>query len=139
MALVRHERFPFDWPERWRRLLELETDLGGWLRVEEFADGDDLVVRVELPGIDPDHDVEVSVRDGMLHIEGHREERTEHKEKGNYRSEFRYGGFVRDVALPAGVRDDAVKATYTDGILEVRVPVPAEPKPAATKVPVSRG
>ncbi len=139
MALVRHERFPFDWPERWRRLLELESDLGGWLRVEEFRDGDDMLVRVELPGIDPEHDVEVTVTDGVLHIQGRREERTERKEKGGYRSEFRYGGFVRDVALPAGVKDEDVKATYADGILEVRVPLPAEPKASATKIPVSRG
>lgn len=139
MALVRHERFPFDWPERWRRLLELESDLGGWLRVEEFHDGGDLVVRVELPGIDPDHDVEVSVHDGMLHIEGRREERSEQKEKGGYRSEFRYGGFVRDVALPTGVKEEQVKASYTDGILEVRMPLGAGPKEAPAKIPVSRG
>lgn len=138
MALVRRDGFSLDWPQRWHRLLDFESDLGGWLRVEEFHDGDDLVVRVELPDIDPDKDVVVSVSDGMLHIEGRREERSERRDKAGYRSEFRYGAFVRDVALPAGAVEEDVKATYNDGILQVRVPLPKAKAPTTTKVPVVR-
>jgi HSP20 family protein len=135
MALARRERG--DWPEMFRRLFDADSD-PGWLRMEEFREGDDLVIRAELPGIDPDKDVEVSVSDGVLHIEGQREERSEQKEQAGYRSEFRYGRFARTIALPGGVDEGQVKAAYKDGVLEVRVPAAPQHKPEATKVPVTR-
>jgi HSP20 family protein len=138
MALIRREHPLFDFPDVWRRFAE--GDLGsGWLRVEEVRDGNDIVVRSELPGIDPERDVELTVEDGVLHIEARREERSESKDKNVYRSEFRYGSFSRNVALPAGVKEDDIKASYKDGILEVRIPVGDEVKSAATKIPVTRG
>jgi len=121
------------WPERWRRLFDL--DLGGWLRVEEFTDTDTLVVRTEMPGIDPDKDVELTVSGGMLHIRATRSEGKEHATKSGYRSEFRYGVFERDVLLPEGASGQDVRASYTDGILEIRVPMPKAP--AVTKVAIT--
>jgi len=144
MALIRRERaddawFHFEVPDMFRRMLDLDWE-SGWLRVEELVDGGTLVVRVELPDIDPDKDVELSVAEGVLHIRAHREEKTEKGDKEAYRSEFRYGSFVRNVSLPEGVEVDDITATYKDGILEVRVPMPAEEgKPPVTKVPVARG
>lgn len=136
MALTRWDRFDFDWPERWRRWMDVEHE--GWLRVEETKEDGNLVVRAEMPGVDPDKDVEIEVSDHVLHISAKRQERQEHKEKGSYRSEFRYGEFSRDLTLPEGVDRDAVKAEYKDGILEVRIPWPAKPEVGATKVPISR-
>jgi HSP20 family protein len=120
-----------------RRFWDTDWDQG-WLRVEEFRDGDDIVVRAELPGIDPDKDVELSIAEGVLHIDAHREEKSEHKDKGGYRSEFRYGRFTRSFVLPTGVNEDSVTASYTDGVLEVRVPVGPAPKESVTKVPITR-
>ena len=134
MALVRRERFEF--PELWRRLFEPEFT-GTWMRVEEFVDGDKLVVRAELPGLDPDKDVELTISDGVLHVCAERQEKSEEKTKEGYRSEFHYGSFQRSVPLPVGTKDEDVTANYTDGILEVRIPV-GEAKSATTKVPVSR-
>jgi HSP20 family protein len=134
MTLVRREHFEF--PELWRRFFEPETD-GSWLRVEEFLDGDTLVVRTELPGIDPDQDVELTIAEGVLQVRARREEKSEHKSKDSYRSEFRYGSFIRSIPLPAGTKEEDVKASYKDGILEVRVPV-GEAKSATTRVPVAR-
>lgn len=145
MALMRRERaerpdwFGFEVPDTFRRMLDIDRETR-WLRVEEFVDGHTLVVRAELPGIDVDEDVELSVADGVLHIRAQREERSEKQEKETYRSEFRYGSFARTVPLPQGVSEGDITASYTDGILEVRVPLPAEEaKPPVTKVPVSRG
>ena len=145
MALIRRERverpdwFHFEVPDMFRRMLDLDWE-SGWLRVEEFMDEGTLVVRAELPGIDPDKDVELSVANGVLHIRAQREEKTEKKDKDVYRSEFRYGSFVRNVPLPEGVKEDDVTASYKDGILEVRVPIAMEEeKPPVTKVPISRG
>ncbi|HET6773133.1 MAG TPA: Hsp20/alpha crystallin family protein [Acidimicrobiales bacterium] len=144
MALMRRERFDFPdlfqvgFPELFRRFADVDPQ-GGWMRVEQFTEDDTLVVRAELPDIDPDKDLELTVADGMLHISAHREEKTETQEKEFYRSEFRYGSFVRDLRLPEGTSDQDIAASYKDGILEVRVPLPEEPKGSATKVPVTHG
>jgi HSP20 family protein len=124
-----------EFPDLFRRFLDGGWD-DRWPRVEEFRDGDDLVVRAELPGIDPDKDVELSITGGLLHIDAHREEATEHTEKEGYRSEFAYGHFTRTLVLPRGVDEGSVKATYTDGVLEVRVPVP---KQEVTRIAVTTG
>jgi HSP20 family protein len=124
-------------PEWWRRWLDFEGE-GEWLRVEEFADGNELVIRAELPDIDPEKDAEVTVGDGAVRIHAHREQKSEKKEKEGYRSEFRYGEFDREIGLPTDASADDVKATYECGILEVRVPCPATAGPEPKKVPVTR-
>jgi HSP20 family protein len=142
MTMLERSHFGLDlmWPERWRRMFDrVDADLGGWLRVEEFTDADTLVVRAELAGIDPDKDVEVTVTGGMLHIRAERTEKKEDTSKEGYRSEFRYGTFERDVLLPEGVTADDVAATYADGILEVRVPMPKATKPEVAKIAVTHG
>lgn len=136
------ERASLGWPSvgspEWlRRLFEFEGD-GEWLRMEEFQDGDDLVVRAELPDVDPDKDVDVTVADGVVHIHAHREQKAEHKDRESFRSEFRYGEFEREIELPKGATAKDVKATYVDGILEVRVPCPGGAAPEPAKVPISR-
>jgi HSP20 family protein len=145
MALMRRERserpewFRFEMPDLFRRMLDFEFQ-PGWLRVEEFVADGMLVVRAELPDIDPDKDVELSVTEGMLHIRAQREEKTEKREKDLYRSEFHYGSFTRNVVLPKGIKDNDITASYKEGILEVRAPLPAEEeKPPVTKVPIARG
>jgi HSP20 family protein len=104
------------------------------LRVEEYREGDTLVIRAEMAGIDPDKDVEITVSDGVLHISAQRREEEKTEGKDYYRQELRYGSFSRDVALPEGCSEEDVKASYQDGILEIRVPVPA----AGEKKPVTR-
>jgi HSP20 family protein len=107
------------------------------LRIEEFVEDGVCVIRAELPGIDPEKDVEITVSDGVLHLEAHREERREDQRPDGYRSEFRYGSVERHIPLPEGATEKDVKASYQDGVLEVRVPIKAAPEaPAATKVPI---
>jgi HSP20 family protein len=108
------------------------------LRTEEIVDDKQVLVRAELPGIDPDKDVEITVSDHTLRITAERRETTTSDEKGTYRSEFRYGRFAREVPLPAGASEEGVKATYKDGILEVRVPLDTA-RAEARKVRVKRG
>lgn len=136
MALVRRE-WP-DFQELVQRWFEGDVDKT-WLRVEEFREADTLVVRAELPDIDPDKDVDIVVADGELRIQAHREARSEHKDKDSYRSEFQYGSFSRSVKLPAGASPEHVTATYRDGVLEVRVPVAEVAAPEASKIPITRG
>ncbi|MET4591421.1 Hsp20/alpha crystallin family protein [Arthrobacter sp. 754] len=120
------------------RLFEGDTAASG-IRVEESVEGNTLVVRAELPGIDPEKDVSVAIVEGALEIKAERREKTEQKDKNSYRSEFRYGSFVRRLALPDGVDQGDITATYKDGVLEVRTPVPeTAQKPAARKIEIQR-
>ena len=97
---------------------------------DELKDGR-YEVRAEIPGVDPAKDVDITVRDGVLTIKA---ERTEKKES-NGRSEFSYGSFVRAVSLPQGADEDAITASYDNGILTVSVPV-TDAKPAEKHVTV---
>lgn len=113
----------------WMRTMPVRTTLvEDVIRVDEYQEGNDLVVRAELPGIDPDKDVELVVSDGMLRINAQRrmEEKTE--DKGYLRHELRYGTFTRALPLPEGVSGDDITANYRDGILEIRIPLPEEPE-----------
>lgn len=133
------EGFPrWDWPFGERgSLQEVGRTAGLPMRMEEVRDGDQLVVRAELPGIDPEKDLEVTVDQGVLTISAERRERTEEKEAGSYRSEFRYGHLERQIRLPEGTGAEAISATYTDGVLEVRLPAPDRPT-SARRVDVQR-
>jgi HSP20 family protein len=94
----------------------------GFRPAAEIAkDGDDAVVRVELPGVDVEKDVNVEVEKGQLVIHGERrDERTEDQE-GRTLSEVRYGSFRRSFRLPAHVTGEAISASYDAGVLTVRV------------------
>ncbi len=74
-----------------RRFLDGDLSIAPGIKIEQFQEGSTLVVRAEVPGIDPDRDVDVSVGEGMLNIAVQRRESSEHKSKDGYRSEFRYG------------------------------------------------
>ncbi|HUL24614.1 MAG TPA: Hsp20/alpha crystallin family protein [Streptosporangiaceae bacterium] len=89
-------------------------------RVEDHVKGNNYVVRAELPGMDPDKDIEITVEGGTLMI---RAERREEQQEA-HRSEFRYGSFTRSVALPDRADTEHITATYDKGILEISIPVP---------------
>ena len=98
-----------------------------------------LVTRVDLPGMNKE-DVKVEVADGVLKLSGERKKEIKEEKDNYYREEREYGSFCRTVPLPKGVKTEDVKATFTNGVLEVTVPLPAasvEAKP--TTVPVTDG
>ena len=113
----------------WREADEL-------IRVEEFHEDGGLVVRADLPGIDPEKDVELTVSDGMLHIHAERREEEKREEKGYLRQELRYGSLSRTLPLPGGVTESDITANYKDGILEIRIPAPKH-EPGKT-IPISK-
>jgi HSP20 family protein len=101
-----------------------------------MREGDDLMVRAELPGMRPE-DIEVSVTDRRLTIRGERSEEHENEERGYMFRESRYGSFERTVAIPAGIDASQVRAEYHDGVLEVTVPgAYALSEPRSVKVEV---
>ena len=98
----------------------------------------DLVVRVELPGINAGKDVKVSVEEGALVIAGERRQHGEVREDAYYRMEASYGAFTRRVPLPEGIDEDTITAEYKDGVLEIVVPKAATQiaAPEVKEVPV---
>jgi HSP20 family protein len=106
--------------------------------VDVFSRGEDLVVQAELPGVDPDRDIEISLQDGMLTIRGERRHEDRVEKDDYYRFESTYGSFQRSIPLPQGVREDDIRANYENGILEVVVPKARE-LAEAKKIPVEVG
>jgi HSP20 family protein len=147
MALIRRgpqalpQRDPFggwlfDWPEFFRGFEPFRTFLAAQLQVEEFLEDGMLVIRVELAGIDPDKDLELTVSGGVLHVRAERRQDKTVEDKGEYRSELRYGAFSRVLPLPVGTSEQGITATYTAGILEIRVPF-EQKKAEVTRIPVT--
>ncbi len=135
-TLVRRDnRWPlaemFDWLEApWT---VLRPTSGHLMRVEDFVRDGSYVIRAELPGIDPEKDVEVTVADGVLTIKAERREERADK----HHSEFHYGTLSRSVTLPAGADEEHVEAVYSHGILEVIVKLTeATADKAMRKIPV---
>jgi HSP20 family molecular chaperone IbpA len=134
-------------PQAPARFRALYPDLADWLeapwtgpppfltgqvfRLEETVRDDRYVIRAELPGLDPEKDIEVFVDGRVLTIRAERRQR----DIGPHRSEFRYGSLARAVRLPARVDPAEVAARYDKGVLEVSVPV-EEVKLAGTRIPV---
>ena len=103
-----------------------------------FARDDDVVVRLEIAGIDPEKDLSVTLEEGQLVIRGERKRTEEVEEEEYYRMEAAYGQFERRLPLPEGIDENKIVAEYSDGILEVVVPkaVKALEAPKAKTIPV---
>jgi HSP20 family protein len=101
---------------------------GNWQpRVDISESENALEVKVDLPGIKPE-DVDISVTDDRLTIQGERNEEKETKDKTVHRVERRYGSFYRSIALPTGTQADDVSAESDNGVITIRLPKPAESK-----------
>ncbi len=122
------------WPVASEKLPRLYS---GWEpRVDIKEQDEAYLLRADLPGLQLD-DIGVEFQDGVLTIRGERrleEEQEEETDNGYYRKERAYGAFARRFALAATVEADNISATYTNGVLEVRVPKAAEAQ--AKRIPV---
>lgn len=134
LDLEREMRTMFDryWPaEAGERSLRLVSDL--------HREGDRLVLSVELPGIDPEKDLDVSVEGDVLTIEGEKSTEREVDEAERFLRERRYGRFERSYMLPDGVDPDGVSASYEQGILTITIPLPTAPEQGMRTIPIKTG
>jgi HSP20 family protein len=131
------QTWPFStWPLAQRTTSMTEGGKMWTPRVDVFEKNGDFVVKAELPGAKKE-DIEVTLDQGNLVIRGQKKAETEVKEEHYYRMEQSYGSFYRRLALPFETTADQIKATYTGGILEVRIPKPAadaEPAPQSITI-----
>jgi HSP20 family protein len=93
--------------------------------VEVNQQNNEFVVRADLPGLKKE-DITIDVTDNDLTISGERRQEHETDRGGVYRSERTYGSFYRTIPLPDGAMADQAKATFKDGVLEIRMPAPPE-------------
>jgi HSP20 family protein len=108
-----------------------------WVPPMDLVETDEhLVLRADLPGLDRD-DVEVEVKDGVLTIAGERRAEQEDNSNGYHRVERAHGRFSRSLSLPQGVDAGQVQADFDKGVLEVRIPKPAERKPHRVQIGTS--
>jgi HSP20 family protein len=117
-----------------RRLVPAPT---AWApRVDAFEKDGQIVVKAELPGMKRE-EIEVAFEEGDLVVKGERKAESEIKEEDYYRLERSHGSFYRRIPMPEGTDPARISATYHDGVLEVRVPLPAGATRQATKIPIS--
>lgn len=95
-----------------------------------------LVVQVDLPGLDPSHDLQIRAANNVLRIEGEKRDPVRPDEADRYIQERRCGRFLRSVMLPDGVKPELIGAFYHNGTLTIRIPVPDVEIAAAKHHPV---
>lgn len=106
--------------------------------IEMRTDGADVVITLELPGVDVSGDIDIEVAEGRLTIAGQRRDRNEERDESGkvLVRELRYGSFRREFALPEGVTAEHVDASYDQGLLEVRVREVSKPALPPQKVAI---
>jgi HSP20 family protein len=119
------------WPERWFTA----DELGAAPTIDLYEEKNDIVVKAELPGIDKNN-IEVSLTDHTLTIKGEKKKEEEVKKENYYRSERSYGSFLRTLELPQEVHADKVKASFKNGVLEVRMAKTEEAKAKESKLKI---
>lgn len=122
------------------RLLNTFNGNGGnggmrpWMpAVDVWENDSEIVYAFDLPGISED-DIAIEYEDGSLTVSGQRERTQEVSEDRLYRYERRFGSFTRTIGLRQGVGEDAIKADYRDGVLEIRVAKPEQPEPRRIQI-----
>ncbi len=111
---------------------------GNWApAVDIFEHEDNIVLKAELPGIDP-KDVNIHVENNVLSLRGERKFETEVKREDCHRVERAYGTFSRSFTLPNVVNTEKIDAEYKDGVLKVTLPQKEEAKPKQISIAVGK-
>jgi len=132
------------WGTPTRRSSGRGTATAGYVpAIEMVTDGSDVLISLELPGVDVDNDVDITVAEGRLMISGERRDRMAERDDSKNAKvlvrELRYGSFRREFALPDGVTADDVDAAYENGMLHVRVRHVTKPAEQPKKVEIRSG
>ena len=105
-----------------------------WVPPMDLVEAEDhFVLKADLPGL-TEGDVNIEVQDGSLTISGERRAEHEQRERGFYRIERAFGAFNRSLTLPDGVDPDRIEASFSHGVLQVRIPKPEERKPRRIEI-----
>jgi HSP20 family protein len=89
--------------------------------VDIFEEGNDVVVKAEMPGMNKD-EIDINISDDVITISGEKKSEEKIEKKDYFRLERSHGSFSRSLTLPAEIQTDQAKAVFKDGVLEVRIP-----------------
>jgi len=120
-------------PERW-----WPAEAGMMVRmpaVDVYEEKDGVVIKAEIPGLSKE-DINVQVSDSSVTIKGEKKREEEVKEEDYCCCERSYGAFARTIELPSEVKADQVKASFKNGVLEIRLPKTEEAKKKAVTVKI---
>ena len=108
--------------------------LGDWTPHMDVSETkDSLVVKVEVPGMDP-KDIHLALQDNLLTIKGEKRHEKEEKDEHYHREERAYGAFTRSLRLPLAVDASKVTASFKNGLLTVTLP--KSPSARGTTIPI---
>ncbi|MBE3576531.1 MAG: Hsp20/alpha crystallin family protein [Limnochordales bacterium] len=105
----------------WRIFTGEWGGLAGYPSVDVVDAGESLIVRADLPGVDPAN-VDVRVLDDSVVLKGEMRQETKEEKEGYYRSERRFGSFYRTIPLPTRIKPEQASASLRHGVLEIRLP-----------------
>jgi HSP20 family protein len=127
--LMRPEPLTADFDRLFSTLFDRNQAPQRWVPAMDLVEHDDhFLLRADLPGL-TESDVNIELNDGSLTISGERKAEHASKERGFYRLERQFGSFSRTLTLPEGIDGEQIKASFTNGVLEVWIPKPEERKP----------
>lgn len=126
-------RRPFSLLPSWWLRLRLPEIEEVPLSMDIFTEGDDVVVKAELPGMKK-KDIDVSLTKDTISISGEKKKEEKVEKKDYYSLERSYGSFKRSFSLPAEVQAEKASAKFKDGVLEIRIPKTEEAKKKEKKV-----
>lgn len=104
--------------------------------VDMFEEGDNLVIKAELPGMKKE-DINVDLKDDVITISGEKKSEEKTERKDFHRVERSFGSFTRRLRLPVEIKADKVEASFKDGVLEIKMPKSEAAKQNAKKIAVS--
>jgi HSP20 family protein len=108
------------WSRKAERALGLSADM--------YETDDNLIINADLPGVKPE-DVDISIRDNVLTIQGEYKSEEENEDGNVHFRERQYGRFQRSIALPSNINTEATEATFEEGVLKMTLPKAEEAKP----------
>jgi HSP20 family protein len=103
--------------------------------VDIYEEGDNIIVKSDLPGLTKE-DIELNLTDDTMTLSGERKKEEKVEKKDFFRMERSYGSFKRSFALPAEVQTGKAKASFKNGVLEVKIPKTAEAKKREHKIKI---
>jgi HSP20 family protein len=137
--LMRPEPLTADFDRLFNTLFDRNQAPQRWVPAMDLVEHDDhFVLRADLPGLTED-DVNIELHDGSLTISGERKAEHTTQERGFYRVERQFGSFSRTLTLPDGIDPERIKASFSNGVLEVGIPKPEERKPRKIEIGTGTG